>query len=209
MTSRIKAKMKQSVWLGCEQEGEQLIHDLIKPETPLERAILKHPDWIEGALWGEPRWGHPEGKVIFHIEEVLRNVEMVAAHFPRYRRYLRLITIIHDTFKYKEEQTRPRIDWSKHHAVFAARFAEQFIEDRSLVDIIELHDEAYYAWIHAHFHDDGLLAQHRLDKVFQRIGADLQLFYLFFKCDTKTGDKTQLPIEWFEQQVPHLEIVDF
>lgn len=208
--------------LGLEQNGRQqapprflaeelqLIERLVRPETPIERAILRHPEWIEGALWGEPRWGHPEGKVVIHIREVLDNVDRVAEHFPQFRAPLRLITILHDTFKYKEEQVRPRRDWTKHHAVYAAQFARQFVLDKKLIDIIELHDEAYYSWIHAHFQDDTHKAQTRLTNIYQRLNFDLQLFYLFFKCDTQTGDKTQLPVEWFEQRAQkHIQLLQF
>ena len=191
-------------------EELQLIQDLIKPENHTERSILQHPEWVEGALWGEPRWGHPEGSVILHIREVLDNVDKASALFPHFRAPLRLITILHDTFKYKEEQARPRLDWSKHHAVFAADFAKMFIKNKKIVDIIELHDEAYYAWVNAHFHDDPIQAQHRLKKIQERVENELQLYYLFFKCDTQTGDKTQMPMDWFEEiMVPKIEVVRF
>ena len=35
----------------------------------------------------------------------------------------------------------------------------------------------------------------------------LQLYYLFFKCDTQTGDKTQAPLKWFEREVPGIEVM--
>lgn len=191
-------------------QNRQTVHDLVRPETPLERAILNHPEWLEGALWGEPRWGHPEGKVILHIREVLDNVERVSPHYPHLRESLRLITILHDTFKYKEEQVRPRRDWSQHHAVFAARFARLMGIDPLLSDHIELHDEAYYAWIDVHFKNKTDKAQQRLLNIEQRLGGDWQLYYLFFKCDTQTGDKTQLPVNWLENQLSHrVSLLDF
>jgi hypothetical protein len=47
----------------------------IAPETELETRIVSDPEWQEGAAWGQPRPGHPEGVVGAHIEEVLRNVD--------------------------------------------------------------------------------------------------------------------------------------
>jgi hypothetical protein len=38
-----------------------------------------------------------------------------------------------------------------------------------------------------------------IEKFFERAGANLRLYYLFFKCDTQTGDKTQAPLRWFEE----------
>ena len=40
------------------------------------------PDWREGAAWGDPRPGHPEGSVQAHIEDVLANVDRVAVDEP-------------------------------------------------------------------------------------------------------------------------------
>lgn len=171
----------------------------IKPESLLERQILQDSDWQEGAFWGEPRPGHPEGKIIYHIHEVLDNVEL-ATNNPIVRQQLRLIAIIHDTFKHLEEQARPRTDWSKHHSIFALNFAKKYISDKAVLDVIELHDEAYYAWRAAYVgkHEKSELILH---KIINRLTSKstLQLYYLFFKCDTQTGDKFQTPITWFEE----------
>jgi len=35
----------------------------------------------------------------------------------------------------------------------------------------------------------------------------MQLFYLFFKCDTLTGDKTLAPLTWFEEHVTGIDLV--
>jgi hypothetical protein len=39
------------------------------------------------------------------------------------------------------------------------------------------------------------------------MGYCRQMYYLFFKCDTQTGDKTQAPLKWFEQNVSGIDIV--
>ena len=124
------------------------------------------------------------------------------------RKQLRLITIIHDTFKYLEEQKRPRTDWSKHHAIFALNFAKKYIKDKAILDVIELHDEAYYAWRDFNF---GKIAScnKRMNNLVKRLGNNMQLFYLFFKCDTQTGDKYQRPISWFESTVKNIDVVSF
>ena len=183
------------------------IEERLTPETPQEQQIIKHPEWREGAVWGKPRYGHPEGKILYHIEEVLSNVDAINANEIT-RQNLRFITLTHDTFKHKEHRGFPR-DWSRHHAVLARYFSEQFTDNQTLLDIIELHDEAYYIWKMAHRLFRKKVAQRRLDKLLLRLGNNLQLFYLFFKCDTQTGDKNQQSIKWFEHKVKDIDIVVF
>jgi len=180
----------------------------ISPESTLERTIVQDNYWQIGAFWGEPRPGHPEGKVIYHIHEVLQNVDKATCN-KKLRQQLRLITIIHDTFKHLEEQTRPRTDWSKHHAIFALNFAKLHISDQAVLDVIELHDDAYYAWraTCAGYEEKSNKLLNRLRK---RLKGNLQLFYLFFKCDTQTGDKDQSPIPWFEKMMQdEIEVLHF
>lgn len=179
-------------------ERQDLISDLIQPETALEKIILQDKSFQEGLFWGKPRRGHPEGKVIFHIREVLGNVEKVVEDDVM-RQQLRLITIIHDTFKFQEDTSYPR-DWDKHHALLARNFAERFIDDDTILDIIELHDEAYYCWRWENRYFRPEIAKRRKQNLLDRIGEEnMQLYYLFFKCDTQTGDKTQEPVAWFEK----------
>lgn len=184
-----------------------VIHELFKPETRLETRIFNDKSWQIGLEWGKPRKGHPEGKVKYHIREVLDNVEKVIEDdLMRYR--LRLVTLIHDTFKYKEDLSFPR-NWDKHHAALARQFAEYYVKDETVLDLIELHDEAYYCWRWQHRFNKPEIAQQRLNNLLKRIGQkNLQLYYLFFKCDTQTGDKTQEPVDWFEQSFD-IEIVNF
>ena len=53
------------------------IQQIIKPENHLEEQISHNPEFINGCYWGVPRSGHQEGKVIYHIRDVLRNVENI------------------------------------------------------------------------------------------------------------------------------------
>lgn len=183
------------------------IESRITPETTQERAIIQHPEWQEGAMWGKPRYGHPEGKILYHIEEVLQNVEAIQPEAAT-RQALRFITLPHDNFKHKEHRGFPR-DWSRHHAILARHFSEQFTDNQAILDVIELHDEAYYIWKMKYRIIRKSAVQQRLDKLLLRLGNNLQLFYLFFKCDTQTGDKNQKSIEWFEATVKDIDIVVF
>lgn len=174
----------------------------IRPETPLERQLLATPEFREGLAWGEPRFGHPEGKVYLHVREVLDNIERIPELDAISRERLRLVAIAHDAFKYCEDRSNPR-DWSRHHAAIARRFMEKHTSDRPVLDIIELHDDAYYAWRNARFEKPAPGYEHKtLEHLISRVGYCLRLYYLFFKCDTQTGDKTQASLKWFEKSVP-------
>ena len=187
--------------------GERIIEGLLHPETDLEKTLINHPEFIQGLLWGKPRYGHPEGKVVFHVAEVLSNIERLRINGST-RRQLRLIAYVHDTFKHIEDQNRPR-DWSLHHSILARKFSEQFISDPSVLSVIEHHDEAFYSWRMEHQFNQVPQGISRMQKLLGNVDNHLQLYYLFFKCDTRTGDKNQAPLKWFESTVKNIDIVNF
>ena len=186
---------------------QKAVQRYLKPESDLEVFILSQPEWLKGTLWGEPRPGHPEGKVLYHLIEVLRNVDLATTD-QHIRESLRLITLVHDSFKHLEEKTRPRTDWTLHHACIAARFSREIGLDQSISEVIELHDEAFYCWKESML-GDKQVALNRLQSLTDRLGDNLQLYYLFFKCDTKTGNKFQESLVWFEENAKGIQFVDF
>lgn len=175
---------------------------LLQPETALEKQLLTVPAFRKGLLWGEPRFGHPEGTVALHVREVLDNISLIPHLSATDRSSLRLIALAHDAFKYAEDRSRPR-DWSKHHGKLARHFMEQYTSDRVVLDVIETHDDAYYCWLYQHRRPSPRPLSHLLDK----IRYCVQLYYLFFKCDTQSGDKTQAPLRWFEKEANGIELV--
>ena len=185
------------------------IHDLLKPETDLEHTLALHPHVKAGLAWGEPRYGHPEGKVLFHVPEIFDNINALLPPLSKNEReQLRLIALLHDAFKYIEHKGSPR-DWSRHHSILARQFSEAHITDQAVLDIIELHDEAYYCWRHDVLEDKPEKAAARFEALLARIDYCLQLYYIFFKCDTRTGDKTQAPVKWFERKGLTIQKVTF
>ncbi len=82
---------------------------------------------------------------------------------------------------------------------------EPYTSDRAVLDVTETHDDAYYVWL-AEKHGHGPEGK-TLDALLSRLDYCLQLYYLFFKCDTQTGDKTQAPLKWFERTVNGIELV--
>lgn len=176
------------------------------PETELEQQIVASSDWILGASWGEPRPGHPEGAIIHHILEVLNNVETFYGSSPL-RENLRIITLIHDTFKYKVDRDLP-VFGENQHAMIARRFAEQFIEDQGILNIIQWHDDAYFAWKQGAVKGDWDKAHASARSLIDALGPNIDLYLAFYQCDNMTGDKTQEPLEWFKNFVEEEIIFD-
>lgn len=166
-------------------------------ETDLERCIAADPAWQLGLDWGKPRFGHMEGPIKYHIAEVLANIDRQCTT-PDERRILRLVALIHDTFKYRVDESRPKIG-TNHHAYIARKFAECYISDPVLLDLIELHDEAYNSWRLGAYRDRWHHAEERVNTLLQRIGASLPLYVRFFHADSETDSKDQAPVVWFEQ----------
>jgi hypothetical protein len=154
-------------------------------ESRLEHLISEHPDWREGVEYGSSRRGHPEGAVKFHIADVLLNVDRFFVDSPD-RGTLRLISLVHDTFKYRVDTDQPRFG-ENHHAMIARRFAESFISDTFVLDVIELHN-----------------ASRRALALLDRLGSNLALYLAFYRCDNATAGKEQNCYEWFEQFVRSL-----
>ena len=194
-----RTRMKKTPIDGVDLEAT------LQPETALEKRLLRDLEFRKGLGWGVPRFGHPEGEVYKHIREVLDNIDRFDIGIED-RARLRLITFVHDTFKHLEDKNYPR-DWSRHHGVYARRFIEQFVDDPAVLKIVEMHDEAYYAWRLKHLYHRHRQGLERLQRLQDAMGPDLQLYYLFFKADTQTGDKNQAPLKWFEMVVKGIEVV--
>lgn len=161
---------------------------MIQAETPTELAIVSDPEWIEGVAYGEPRPGHPEGTVERHIVEVLANVDREARDADD-RARLRLITLVHDTFKNRVDHRRPKVGMNQHGRI-ARRFAERYIDDAEVLDVIELHDDAYIAWRDAHRAGRPELVEPQMRALIERLGPALPLYLRFYRADNATGDKT-------------------
>jgi hypothetical protein len=168
----------------------------IRTEGPLEARIVADERWRAGAAWGWPRPGHPEGDVASHVRAVLDNLERMPLAADA-RRKLRLVALVHDTFKREVEPARPRTG-DNHHGVIARRFAEAFTDDADVLELIEVHDEAYNAWTVGHRRHDWGRAEARARRLIDRLGGRLDLFLQFYRADNATGDKAPEPLRWFE-----------
>lgn len=183
------------------------LKDYLKPETDLEASFLEDTEFCRGLQWGVPRYGHPEGSIMAHIVEVNANIDRLPVDAET-RRKLRIICWVHDTFKHIEDKGNPR-DWTKHHAVYARNFLARYLDDPLLLNLVELHDDAYYAWRLEHLYRKLEESAERIQMIREKVGPYWQLFYLFFKCDTSTGDKNPAPMIWFEDTMEDIEVVHF
>jgi hypothetical protein len=176
----------------------ELIKNIVKPENGIEIAIISDADFIEGAFYGKVRNGHPEGQIIYHIKEVLENINKFYADDEN-RKNLRLIAIVHDTFKHKVDQTKPKIG-ENHHGAIAAEFIHKYRHNTKLILIIALHDEAYNAWSQGGKHGNWYKAKSRAEKLINELNDFdcLNLYLKFFRCDNATGDKSNECYEWFK-----------
>lgn len=173
------------------------IEELIKAETELERKLINEPEFRKGLIWGTPRFGHPEGTIVLHINEVLRNIDRLPIT-AKERQTLRLVAISHDTFKNKEDRNTPR-NWDKHHSILAKDFMANYSDDTVLLQTIKFHDEPFYCWLH-HHRGENQKCEQRLKALLNEI-EDFKLLYLFFICDTLTGDKILAPLIWLEEKL--------
>ena len=170
-----------------------------KLETDLEVEICADPEWQKGAVWGRPRPGHPEGQVRYHLVEVLANVDRYATS-PEERRDLRLIALIHDTLKYQVDPYKPRTG-ENHHGMLARRFAERHLQDEALLEVIELHDEAYNSWCMGSRKRRWNAAEEHAGLLIDRLGARMALYLRFLRCDNETGSKQPDSVKWFIELV--------
>ena len=177
--------------------NKQEIKTIIKPENGIEEAIISHDDVILGCNYGKKRPGHPEGKIIYHIKEVLENIEKFYPN-DNDREELRLIAILHDTFKHKVDRKKTRTG-ENHHGMLARRFAEKYPMKNNVLDIIQRHDDAFKAWQKGGRHNNWYKAERSANQLIQGLLIEgcLDLYVKFFHCDNATGDKEQENYNWF------------
>ena len=184
-------------------EVKIMIQNIIQPETILEISIVSNKDFVAGLMWGKPRKGHPEGEVIYHVGHVLKNIDKYSNSENRYK--LRLIALIHDTFKYKVDKTIPKSK-ENNHAFFAYKFAEKYIDDKDVLQVILMHDEAFNSWGEGNNTEDWISANHRADHLIEKLSTNIILYLLFYQCDNETGNKNAECFTWFSSLVMQKKI---
>ena len=132
---------------------------------------------------------------MFHIRDVLNNTDRFFGNSDD-RPRLRLIALIHDTFKYQAIRSSSATS-RKSHAYQARKFAERYIDDLAILQVIELHDDAYRAWRC----ENREVGERGARELIAELGDHLGLFIRFYRCDSLTPGKTSSHYRWFEALV--------
>ncbi len=163
------------------------------------QQILTDARYLKNIEYGEPRPGHPEGKVKYHIAEMEENLEALRPGGIAEEQYWRLKFLIHvhDTFK-AEAAPNSSILHPNSHASLARKFASEFTDDTDLLNMIQYHDVNYALW--KQFSGTGSYDMVRFSTLLE-IVLDWDLFLMFLIFDGNTKGKDRLKLIWFINEV--------
>jgi hypothetical protein len=161
--------------------------------------IISDPRYQKNIEYGEPRSGHPEGKVKYHIAELEKNLEKLALQGISEQHYwkLKFLIHVHDTFKADAIPDSPILDPNSH-ASLAREFASEFVDDNDLLNMIQFHDENYVLW--KQFAATGSYDAQRFESLLNAI-EDWDLFLMFIIIDGCTEGKDPMKTGWFISEV--------
>lgn len=161
--------------------------------------IITDPRYQKNIEYGEPRSGHPEGKVKYHIAELEENLERFVSHRISEEQFwkLKFVIHVHDTFKADATPDSPILSPNSH-ASLARKFASEFIDDEDLLNMIQFHDANYSLWLQ--FHRTGSYDVQRFNNLLDII-QDWDLFLMFLIIDGNTEGKERSKLIWFVKEV--------
>jgi hypothetical protein len=163
------------------------------------QTILADPLYLKNIEYGEPRAGHPEGKVKVHIADLEANLEKLrergVSEDETWK--LKFMIHVHDTFK-ADAAPDVRIIDPRSHASLARKYASQFTDDEDLLNMIQFHDENFALW--NQFDRSGSYDVRRFQKLLETI-RDWDLFLMFVIIDGSTAGKERSKLEWFIREV--------
>ena len=150
------------------------------------KQVMADPRYQRNIEYGEPRSGHPEGKVKYHIAELEENLESLAPRISEDQYWkLKFLIHVHDTFKADAVPDLP-ISSPHSHASLARKFASEFTDDTDLLAIIQHHDVNFSLW--KQFAATGSYDMERFQSLLDAI-VDWDLFLLFIILDGGTKGK--------------------
>lgn len=168
--------------------------------------ILKHPRYLSGIEYGNPRRGHAEGSVKNHILQLETNLEIllknnVVVIDTDYYWKLKILIHVHDTFKGEAQRGAP-IDDLRSHASIARFFFGQFAHDQDMACILQYHDLGFAIYKKLQATRPQKLEEVKIasiERVRTCIGKidDKNLFLLFCLIDTCTPSKGREKIKWW------------
>ena len=156
--------------------------------------VVSDPRYLKNIEYGEPRSGHPEGKVRFHIVELEANLEKLKARISEEQYWrLKFLIHIHDAFKVEAIPNSP-IESPGSHASLARKFASEFTDDEDLLNMIQFHDVNFSLW--KEYSKTGSYDHARLSRLLETI-IDWDLFLMFLFIDGNTKGKERKKLSWF------------
>jgi hypothetical protein len=161
--------------------------------------IKADPRYKKNIEYGQPRPGHPEGKIKFHIADLETNLEILTEKNISTSEYwkLKFIIHVHDLFKAEEQKKTPALH-VRNHASIAKEYAGQFTNDPDILNIIQFHDENYYLW--REYLQTGSYDVDRFQAFLTTI-KDIDLFLMFIIIDGCTEGKDIAKLAWFIDEV--------
>jgi hypothetical protein len=163
------------------------------------QKIINDARYLKNIEYGEPRPGHPEGKIKYHIAEMEENLEALRARGISEEQYwkLKFLIHVHDSFK-AEAVPNSAILNPNSHASLARKFSSEFTDDSDLLNMIQYHDVNYALW--KQLNATGSYDVERLSTLLESI-VDWDLFLLFLILDGSTKGKDPEKIRWFFNEV--------
>ena len=161
--------------------------------------IIADPRYQKNIEYGEPRSGHPEGKVKYHIADLEKNLEKLVSFGISAEEFWKLKFLIHahDTFKAESIPDSAIVDPDSH-ASLAKKFASEFIDDEDLLNMIQFHDVNFSLW--KQFAATGAYDRGRFENLLGTI-QDWDLFLMFVIIDGSTEGKDPEKLRWFLREV--------
>ena len=162
------------------------------------QRVVSDPRYLKNIEYGEPRSGHREGKIKFHIAELESNLEKLAPRISEEQYWqLKFLIHVHDTFKAEARPDSP-IEGPQSHASLARKFASEFTDDMDLLNIIQYHDMNFALW--KQYVARGSYDLPRFFTLLDTI-MDWDLFLMFLIIDGCAQGKDPDKVGWFINEV--------
>jgi hypothetical protein len=160
--------------------------------------IVSDPRYLKNIEYGEPRSGHPEGKVKLHIAELEEILEKFTSRISEEQYWkLKFLIHFHDTFKAEAIPNSP-IESSNSHASLARKFAAEITNDADLLNMIQFHDVNFALW--KEYAATGSYDLERFSRLLDTI-LDWDLFLIFLVIDGSSVGKDPEKLRWFIAEV--------
>lgn len=172
--------------------------DLIAAETPLEKAILLDSEVQAGLNYGRPRRGHPEGKTLFHVQELLQMIDNLGTDSET-RAFLRVAAMTHDSFKHLQRERQGN------HADLAADFLDRLNGNLGRIKtpvqaIVRYHDYPF-RWWRQETNYGREVSLEEVERVLEATRPYEQLFITFVQLDMSVPGKNEEVLAFFEKKI--------